>query len=478
MAAAVETGEPIVPVFIFAPEEEALWPPGGASRWWLHHSLLRLQEDLLALGSRLILRRSGDSLAELLRLAAECKATHVLWNRRYEPAAVARDARIKAELRQAGTAHAQLQRRFAARALGCHNQSGKPYRVFTAYWRHCLSLPDPGKPLQRPQRLAHPADWPQSARLEEWSLLPRPDWASGLRAAWIPGSLAARAQLGGFLAGAAGAYPTLRDRPDVAGTSRLSAHLHFGEISVREIWDAVRSAALARGEDSDWRSSRFLAELGWREFAHYLLYHFPQSAEEPLQTRFTRFPWRSDPEGLRAWQRGATGYPIVDAGMRQLWHTGWMHNRVRMIAASFLVKDLRIPWTEGARWFWDTLVDADLASNTLGWQWVAGCGVDAAPYFRIFNPVTQATRFDPDGAYVREWVPELKRCKAQWIHEPWMAAEQELLEAGVRLGGNYPRRIIDHDLARREALQAFAALGSDRREGGSSQLTPNARHQD
>jgi deoxyribodipyrimidine photo-lyase len=244
----------------------------------------------------------------------------------------------------------------------------------------------------------------------------------------------------------------------VHGTSRLSPHLHFGEIGPREIWHATRRAALASGRHSSWRDSQFLTEIGWREFAHHLLFHFPKTPEEPLRANYARFPWRSDGAALRAWQRGATGYPIVDAGMRELWRTGWMHNRVRMIVGSFLVKDLLLPWTEGARWFWDTLVDADLASNTLGWQWVAGCGADAAPFFRIFNPTTQGTKFDPAGDYVRRWVPEIAALPNEWLHRPWDAPSEVLEAAGVTLGRSYPRPWVDHAVARKAALAALAQL--------------------
>jgi deoxyribodipyrimidine photo-lyase len=236
----------------------------------------------------------------------------------------------------------------------------------------------------------------------------------------------------------------------------LSPHLHFGEIGPREIWHATRQLA-GRGRTT-WRDSQFLAELGWREFAHHLLYHFPQTPERPLRAAYDRFPWRNDPGRLQAWARGATGYPIVDAGLRELWHTGWMHNRVRMIVASFLIKDLLVDWTEGARWFWDTLVDADLASNTLGWQWVAGCGADAAPFFRIFNPTSQGLKFDPDGAYVRRWVPELARLPPEWLHQPWTAPDSVLAAAGISLGDQYPRPLVQHDAARREALAALETV--------------------
>jgi deoxyribodipyrimidine photo-lyase len=253
-------------------------------------------------------------------------------------------------------------------------------------------------------------------------------------------------------------YPQARDRPDLDGTSCLSPHLHLGEISPRQIWHAVRINAENRVPDPNWRESRFLAEIGWREFSHHLLYHFPQTPDTPLRAAYSRFPWSDNADHLRAWQRGCTGYPIVDAGMRQLWHTGWMHNRVRMIVASFLVKHLLIDWRSGARWFWDTLVDADLASNTQGWQWTAGCGADAAPYFRIFNPISQGRKFDASGSYVRRWVPEIARLSNHWIHEPWAAPDNELRQTGITLGKDYPMPIVEHGKARAAALAAVATL--------------------
>jgi deoxyribodipyrimidine photo-lyase len=254
-------------------------------------------------------------------------------------------------------------------------------------------------------------------------------------------------------------YGTRRNRPDVAGTSRLSPHLHFGEIGPRQVWHELRAFAKRQSLPvTEWRQSQFLAEIGWREFAHHLLFHFPHTPTAPLRPEFAAFPWRKDAGWLRAWQRGRTGYPIVDAGMRELWATGWMHNRVRMIVASFLVKDLLLDWRDGARWFWDTLVDADLASNTLGWQWTAGCGADAAPYFRVFNPTSQGEKFDPQGDYVRRWVPELANVPADWIHRPWEAPAEILSRAGLRPGDDYPEPIVSHAVAREVALEAFAKL--------------------
>ena len=458
LAAAVELGSRVVPVFIFAPEEEAAWAPGGASRWWLHHSLAMLDADLRRLGSRLILRRASDSLEELTLLARECGAGHVLWNRRYEPAAVARDRRIKSALSDAGLHVRSFNGALLHEPWEVKNKADKPFQVFGAFWRHCLTLPEPDPPLFLESSLPAPERWPTTLPLAELNLLPAIDWTRGIGAAWTPGSAGAHASLRHFLMNSVEAYETARDTPGAPGTSRLSPHLHFGEISPRQLWHSVRNASLKRGRHSSWRGSQFLTELGWREFAHHSIYHYPSLPERPWNTRFAAFPWKQDLAALQAWQRGATGFPIVDAGMRQLWRTGWMHNRVRMIAASFLVKDLLVSWTEGARWFWDTLVDADLANNSLGWQWVAGCGADAAPYFRIFNPVLQATRFDPDGTYVRDWVPELARLPREWIHQPWAAPNDVLSHAGVRLGIEYPHRLVDHDQARLMALTALASL--------------------
>jgi deoxyribodipyrimidine photo-lyase len=456
--AAVALGEPVVPAFIFAPAEEAPWAPGGAARWWLHQSLSRFDEELRQRGSRLTLRSGNDSLAELVRLARDCGATRILWNRRYEPLLTARDQKIKSALRAAGIDAISFAGALLREPWTVKTKSGTPFQVFSAYWRHCMAGIDPEEPAPAPARIAAPDAWPESRTLEDFALLPQPDWARGIAAAWTPGSAAAHALLQQFLRDSFDDYAAIRDRPDLPGTSRLSPYLHAGEIGPREIWHETRQFALRAGRHTTWRASQFLTELGWREFAHHLLYHFPHTPERPLRENYARFPWKSEAARLRAWQRGATGYPLVDAGMRQLWQTGWMHNRVRMVAASFLVKDLLQPWTDGARWFWDTLVDADLASNTLGWQWVAGCGADAAPYFRIFNPTTQANRCDPQGDYVREWVPELARLPEVWIHQPWAAPPQVLQAAGVRLGSSYPQRLVDHETARAEALAALATL--------------------
>ena len=312
------------------------------------------------------------------------------------------------------------------------------------------------EPLPAPRKLTAPPQRPASLPLAALELEPKLAWTDGLRAAWQPGSAGAKAELqrDGLLT-----YDAGRNRLDRVGTSRLSPHLHFGEISPRQVWQAARRFAESQSIPAMvWRRWQFLAELGWREFAHHLLFHFPHTAEQPLRPEFARFPWRKNAAWLRAWQRGQTGYPFVDAGMRELWTTGWMHNRVRMVVASFLTKNLLLPWQEGARWFWETLVDADLASNTLGWQWTAGCGADAAPFFRIFNPVSQGEKFDPEGSYVRRWVPELARLPAAWIHRPSEAPPAVLAAAGVELGRTYPHRVVSPLISREVALEAYQRM--------------------
>ncbi len=386
LAAASQSGHAVVPVFIWSPEEESPWAPGAASRWWLHHSLAALDTELRNLGLRLIIRR-GATLATLRALVKETGATAVYWNRRCEPAVIARDAQVNQALGADGVQVENFNSALLFEPSDIKTGSGGPYRVFTPFWRACLKQRMcSSAPV--PVHLTSPKSWPTSLKLNGLGLLPKRDWARDFD--WQPGSAGAMKELQRFIRDGLAGYKAGRDLPARVGTSRLSPHLHFGEISPRQVWLA------APRED-------YRRQLVWREFAQHLLYHFPHTAENPLRPEFKKFPWRRDAQELTAWQRGATGFPLVDAGLNELWTTGWMHNRVRMVVASFLVKDLLIPWQVGARWFWDTLVDADLANNTLGWQWVAGCGADAAPFFRIFNPATQAAKFDPAGEYVRRW---------------------------------------------------------------------------
>ncbi|MBI1272542.1 MAG: deoxyribodipyrimidine photo-lyase [Alphaproteobacteria bacterium] len=450
---AAERG-PVIPVYILCDDDAGRWPLGGASRWWLHHSLDHLRQTYAKRGITLVFRR-GMALEALHALAKETGAKSVTWNRCYEPHATERDTQIKNALHKNGITVTSHNAALLHEPWDIETVGGGPYRVFTPFHKACMAAPNPPRTLEAPALMAAPATPVPGDDLHAWRLLPNtPDWASGLRKSWEPGEANAYEVARDFTEDASGGYKADRDRPDKPGTSRLSPHLHFGEISPQQIWELAESA-IAEGKTHAAGAEAFLRQLIWREFSYHLLYHFPATAEKPLQPSFAHFPWDTDEVTLRAWQRGRTGFPIVDAGMRQLWQTGWMHNRVRMIVASFLVKDLLIPWQEGARWFWDTLVDADLANNTAGWQWIAGCGADAAPYFRIFNPVLQGKKFDPRGDYVRRFVPELAKLPDAHIHAPWLAPPETLGKAGVILGKNYPEPIVNHAAARLRALDAY-----------------------
>jgi len=452
LAAAVAAGRPVVAVFVLDDADAGEWAAGGASRWWLHHSLASLDASLRACGGRLVLRR-GPAADAIDRLVAETGAAAVYWNRRYEPWASARDAGIKASLLRRGIEARSFNAGLLREPWDIRTGAGGPYKVFTPFWKALRASLGAVAPTPAPARIPAPQRQPASDALGDWRLTPaRPDWAFGLRAAWVPGEAAAARRLIAFLDGAVQHYADRRNIPADPGTSRLSPHLHFGEIGPRQVWHAASATEDGNGIE------RFLSEIAWREFSYHLLHHFPDLPAQPLRPGFAAFPWADEPAGLQAWQQGRTGYPIVDAGMRELWATGWMHNRVRMITASFLVKDLMLPWRAGEDWFWDTLVDADLASNSASWQWVAGCGADAAPYFRVFNPSLQGAKFDPQGDYVRRWVPELSGMADGLIHTPWKARRVDLADAGVRLGIDYPAPILDHAAARDRALAAFHAL--------------------
>jgi deoxyribodipyrimidine photo-lyase len=460
LAAAIARGGPVIPVYILDDAGDGDWPAGAASRWWLHHSLKALDASLRARGSRLLLAR-GDSGAVLSELITATGADAVYWNRRYEPAVIARDKTIKADLLATGIEAKSFNAALLFEPHTIANKQGKPFQVFTPYWRHCLTREIAPATQLKAGAFPSPTEdaWPPSLSLAELNLLPSIPWDAGFHSAWTPGEAGGQRQLQTFVANAMASYEDQRNLPARPGTSRLAPHLHWGEIGPRQVWAAVQALAKDSGVFPPNRGAQvYLSEIGWREFAHHLLFHFPQTPTQPLREDFKRFNWAEDANGkkLRAWQRGQTGYPIVDAGMRELWHTGWMHNRVRMIVASFLVKHLRLPWQHGARWFWDTLVDADLASNTLGWQWSAGCGADAAPYFRIFAPVTQGERFDGEGAYVRRWVPEIARLPDKFLHAPWTAPAS--VREYAQIDGRYPDPLVDHATARAEALAAFKQL--------------------
>jgi deoxyribodipyrimidine photo-lyase len=445
LIAGLGSGRPVVPIYVLDEETDSVRPAGAASRWWLHHSLQALDASLRALGSRLILRR-GAAEQVIEGLAAECDASAIYWNRAYDQGARERDVRLKQAFNRRGVVAEGLKANLLFEPWEILTTSAGGFKVFSAFWRACRGLPSPGAPLPAPRSLPAPPHWPSSDRVTQWRLLSSAhDWSGGLAATWTPGEASAALRLMAFLDNALARYRLERDLPTVDATSRLSPHLAFGEISARQIW----RAATTRGHSG--ATERFLTELGWREFAYHLLFHHGNLAERNFKPEFDAFPWLDEADALEAWRRGRTGYPIVDAGLRELWATGWMHNRLRMIVASFLTKDLMIDWRAGERWFWDTLVDADSANNAVGWQWVAGSRADAAPYLRVFNPVQQGEKFDPSGDYVRRWVPELASLPAETIHRPWTADTPLPPEI-------YPARIVDHAAARDRALEAFRAL--------------------
>jgi deoxyribodipyrimidine photo-lyase len=457
--AAASHKEPVVPLYIHDDIDAGDWASGGASRWWLHHSLEALALSLRKHGNRLVLRK-GSAAAVLEALIAETGAARIYWNRRYEPWAKDRDEKIKTVLKERGIEVQSFNAGLLREPWEVTTQKGDPYKVYTPYWRTFRSLGEPRKPKRAPVRIPAPACFPKSEEMRSWKLLPtRPDWTGGLKENWSVGEEAAQQRLEKFVEEALFAYADARNLPGVSGTSRLSPHLHFGEVSPRQIWNAVTAGAVAHADSPATQGAEtFLSEIAWREFAHHLLFHFPQMPSKPLRSEFANFKWENDVNGLAAWQKGQTGYPIVDAGMRELWTTGWMHNRVRMIVASFLIKDLLIDWRRGEEWFWDTLVDADLANNAASWQWVAGCGTDAAPYFRVFNPTLQGAKFDPKGTYVRKWIPEISNLPNEIIHTPWKASPLDLEDAKVRLGRNYPLPIVDHGKAKDRALERYKRI--------------------
>ena len=465
----------LLPVYVWEPRERRAWAPGGAARWWLWHSLRSLDEALRGLGSRLLVER-GDPVSVVAGLARSTHAGAVVWAEGLEPDELDDDRALETAVRSSGIEAAPVrQANLLADPLAVGKKDGGAYTVFTPFWRARLAAGAPDEPLPAPGALPPAPDAPRGLSLDALRDEAVRPWAGGFAEVWRPGEPGAHERLETFLAEGLGSYAADRDRPDLDGSSRLSPYLHWGELTARQVWYGVAGALEEAGMDLEASvgapsrdeeqapglrrsAGAFLRQLGWREFGHQLLAAFPHTVARPLHGRFAAFPWRDDPAALEAWRRGRTGYPIVDAAMRSLWTGGWMHNRARLLAGSFLVKDLLLPWQDGAAWFWETLVDADLANNTLGWQWVAGCGADAAPYFRVFNPVTQGSRYDPDAAFVRRWLPELAGLPAELAQAPWLAGPEALANAGVALGETYPEPLVDHGEARLRALAAYAAV--------------------
>lgn len=442
----------IVPIYILDPTITL----GGAAKWWLHYSLDSLKKDLASQGIGLIIRH-GNPVEVLAQLIEEIPSQAVYWNQVFTPDELALDIQVKQLLTQKQIRHEHFNSSLLHAPHEITNSQGKFFQIFTPYWKQCLTLPEPANPLGLPKFTAHTIAV-KSLPINDLQLLPKTiDWTQGLVATWQVSETQAINYLKEFVEDKLPHYAQERDFPAKDVSSHLSPYLHFGQISPRQIWHYVQQASFHHAIAAK-SSQQFLAELGWREFSYHLLNHFPKLPTSPFRAKFEQFPWVTNTHFLKAWQRGQTGYPIVDAGIRQLWHTGIMHNRVRMIVASFLTKHLLLPWQLGAEWFLDTLVDADLAANSFNWQWVAGCGADAAPYFRIFNPILQGQKFDAAGHYVKQWIPELSELSSALIHTPWKADQANLTKANIILGTTYPMPIVDHEQARANALAAYKKI--------------------
>ena len=448
--------EQIIPIYIHAPDEDTPWQPGAASRWWLHHSLTSLSEQLKQAGSRLIIRQ-GPTLQVLEQLIQETGADAVYCNRLYEPTTIRRDTMIKQTLSKSGIEYQSFAGSLLYEPWSVQSKSATPYKVFTPFWNTCMKRGLPTDIHPGVRKLPAVAKQLKSVGMGDLGLLPTIDWDQAFYQYWQPGENYAQQQLRMFIKDQLVDYATGRDYPAKATTSRLSPHLHFGEISPRQIVYAIEHAKQSHNSANyNKQADGFLRELVWREFTHHILYHFPQTLKQPLNTRFEKFPWTTrNSKLLTAWQQGRTGFPIIDAGMRELWATGSMHNRVRMIVGSMLTKNMNYHWLSGAKWFWDTLVDADLAQNTFNWQWIAGCGADAAPYFRIFNPVTQSEKFDTNGEYIRRWVPELAQIPGKLIHSPWTMSLAQQQQANCLIGKDYPLPVVDLKTSREDALLRY-----------------------
>lgn len=460
--AAVSTGLPVYLIYIHDHSGHHTRALGGAQLWWLHHALAALSDAIAEKGGSLSIY-AGDPADLLPKLAKAYDAQGVFWNRRYHKAQIALDTKLKSALEDTGIPVKSFNGHLLREPWDVKSKTGTPMKVFTPFWKAARDGFEPAAPLKVPKAITSPAVSSKALKpltLDGLKLLPtKPDWAREFGLEWQPGEAGAKAKLDSFLKKGFVGYGENRNRPDMPSTSRLAPHLRFGDISIRQVWHAAQlavSSGKSKASSEDLRV--FTSELGWREFSYHLLFNQEDIGKINVQRRFDDFPWKNDKKLLKAWQKGTTGYPIVDAGMRELWRTGFMHNRVRMIVASFLVKHLLIDWRIGENWFWDTLLDADLANNAASWQWVAGSGADAAPYFRIFNPMLQGEKFDPEGDYVRKYVPELRNLSNRNLHAPWLAKPLELQEAGVKLGTTYPHPIVEHDFARDRALSAFKSL--------------------
>lgn len=453
LQAALETEYEILPLYILDDKNSGEWKMGRASRWWLHNSLIKLNTSL---DGNLCLQK-GDALEYLQEFIKRNNVHSIYWNRCYEPWRVQRDTIIKSTLTSLGITVKTFNGSLLFEPHKILKNDGTPYKVFTAFYKNgCLAKNlEPRLPNKTPIKNLNFRKT-NSLCINDLGLMPKITWYRQMEQEWTPGEEGAFQKLQDFIENGLSNYKEGRNYPALSNVSRLSPHIHFGEISLNTIWHTVKAAMIEKGCEKD--GEHFLSELGWREFSYNLLYYFPKMPDKNMNVKFDTFPWHQNEYVLKCWQEGKTGYPIIDAGMRELWQTGYMHNRVRMIAGSFLVKNLLLHWKHGEKWFWDTLVDADLANNSASWQWIAGCGTDTVPYFRIFNPVTQGKKFDNNGTYIRQYIPEISKLPDEFIHTPWEAPDYVLQSAGIELGTVYPWPIIDLKLSREKALAAFRTI--------------------
>ena len=447
---ALEDGKTLA-IFIFDNVNSKEHVNGAASKWWLHHSLIKLNKSLQ---NKLCLFR-GNPIDILDEINKQFEISNIFWSRCYEPWRIKRDKKIKKHFNDQNVNVNTFNGSLLWEPWNIAKKDGTPYKVFTPYYRKgCLNSDKPRVPLPAPNLTNLISIDNHDLKIEDLELLPKHNWYNKMTSLWSPGEEGALSKIDEFISNGLNNYKEGRNFPSNKNVSQLSPHLHFGEVSPNQVWYRAKTKEGKLGIKKD--LDHFLSELGWREFSFNLLYHFPFLPKENLQKKFDNFPWDNDRDKLKKWQKGLTGYPIVDAGMQELWQTGYMHNRLRMVVGSFLVKNLLLHWHHGERWFWDCLIDADLASNSAGWQWIAGSGADAAPYFRIFNPITQGQKFDPDGKYTRKYLPVLNDMPDKFLFNPWEAPEDVLRSAGVKLGENYPLPIVEIGSSRQKALEAFA----------------------